>query len=378
MHRVVKRKTKPAISRPRRHNPRIKSRQSAAKAAPRNDTTSLYTGARQSDNDHFLVVGLGASAGGLEAVRKLLAALPTRTGFAFVLVQHLDPSHQSVLVDLLAHDASIRVLQAGDGMTIEPNVLYIISPHTYLSIRGGVLRVSELQGHNHVHLPFDYFLNSLAEEYGERAVCIILSGTGSDGSIGSRAVSEKGGLVVAQDPAEATFDGMPQSAILTGTVNLVLPAARIPRALIRYAQHPYVRADLGNRPPDEKADKSLDAIISLLRTRTNHDFSRYKKTTLHRRIQRRMAVAGIKEIQQYIKLLRKDERELELLAKNLLIQVTKFFRDSPAYDALARIVIPEMVRQRSEDQPIRVWVPGCSTGHYCGGIEDHRDRARCG
>lgn len=362
---VEKRKAKRASSRRRPRKVHAKSAQPmtiAPRAEATQHTSAAPKGTRQPRNDSFLVVGLGASAGGLEATRKLLAALPAGTGMAFVLIQHLEPSHESMLADLLARDTAMKVVQASDGMPLERNCVYVIPPRSYLAIRGGVLRVSQLQEREDVHLPFDFFLNSLAEEYGERAVCVILSGTGVDGSVGLRAVSEKGGLVIAQDPEEAAFDGMPRSAIATGAVNLVLPTAKIPRTLIRYALHPYVTAGLGAVKPDEQADKSLTAIITLLRTRTPHDFSRYKKTMLHRRVQRRMAAAGIKEIEDYVKILRKDDRELELLARNLLIHVTRFFRDPPAYEALAKIVIPELVREHSEDQAIRVWVPGCSTG----------------
>lgn len=360
---MVKRGAKPVISvRPR--GPRARSVR-PAKIAPRVETAPQTAAVPKREgrlrHDRLLVVGIGASAGGLEAVRKLLATLPAKTGFAFVLIQHLEPTHKNMLADLLAHDTAMRVLDAADGIAIEPDCLYVIPPQAYLAVRDGVLRVSQPRDAD-VHLPFDFFLNSLAKEYGERAVCVILSGAGADGSVGLRAVSEKGGLVIAQDPEEAIFDGMPQSAITTGAVNLVLPAAKIPRALIRYAQHPYVTAALQTAQPDEEADKSLAAIIALLRARTSYDFSQYKKTTLHRRIQRRMAAAGVKDIQDYVKILRKDDRELELLAKNLLIRVTRFFRDPPAYEALIKTVIPDLVRQHSQDQPIRVWVPGCSTG----------------
>lgn len=315
---------------------------------------------RRAGGDRFLVVGLGASAGGLEAVSKLLEALPANKGFAFVLIQHLEPTHESMLPDLLAQDTTMKVVKAADGMLVEPSHLYVIPPHAYLTVRAGMLRIVQPEA-RHVRLPFDFFLNSLAEEYGARAVCVVLSGTGTDGSVGLRAVSEKGGLVIVQDPYEAAFDGMPRSAIETGAANLVLPVAGIPCALNRYAQHPYVTADIGAEEPGKETEKSLTAIIALLRTRTSQDFSRYKKTTLHRRIQRRMAAAGVNEIGDYIKLLRKDDREVELLAKNLLIHVTRFFRDPSSYEALARTVIPELVRRHSRDQ-IRVWVPGCSTG----------------
>ena len=182
----------------------------------------------------FLVVGIGASAGGLEACRKFVDALPARNGMAFILVQHLDPTHESMMVDLLGGHTSMNVRQATDGMLIERDHLYVIPPGTYLSVSDGALRISQPQARHGARLPFDFLLHSLAEEYGARAVCVVLSGTGADGSLGLKAVKEKGGLVIAQDPDEAGYDGMPRSAIATGAVDLVLPVAKIPEALVKY------------------------------------------------------------------------------------------------------------------------------------------------
>jgi two-component system, chemotaxis family, CheB/CheR fusion protein len=255
----------------------------------------------------------------------------------------------------------MKVVQAADGLALERNCVYVIPPQAYLAVRDGVLRLSPPPAPHGARLPFDFFLSSLADAFGERAVCVILSGTGADGSVGLKAISEKGGLVIAQDPLEAAYDGMPRSAIATGAVNLVLPVAQIPQALTRYAQHPYVTAGPAEAPSDEVADKSLGEIIELLRVRTSHDFTHYRKATLLRRIRRRMAAAGAKEIDDYIAILREEGREAELLAKDFLIHVTGFFRDPASFEALARTVIPELV-QRLGEQPIRVWVPGCSTG----------------
>ena len=348
---------------------RTEARRRPSKAA--SERPSQTTSARRADaprdggssagSDAFPVVGIGASAGGLEAFRKLLAALPADTGIAFVLISHLDPTHESMMVDLLGWHTQMKVAQAADGMPLERNCVYVIPPQAYLSVRDGMLRLSQPQAPHGARLPFDFFLNSLADAYGERAVCVILSGTGADGSIGLRAVSEKGGLVIAEDPEEAAFDGMPRSAIGTGAVNLVLPVGEIPQALIRYARHPYVTAGSGAAPANEDDDKSLSEIIELLRTRTSRDFTHYRKPTLLRRIRRRMATAGIEDIAAYISILREDSSEPEQLAKDFLIHVTSFFRDPGAFEGLAKTVIPELV-QRSEDPPIRVWVLGCSTG----------------
>ena len=186
--------------------------------------------------DSFPVVGLGASAGGLDAFRRLLAALPAGTGMAFILIQHLDPTHASMMVDLLAGHTPMTVQQAADGMPLEREHVYLIPPGAYLSIRDGALRLSEPRERHGARLPFDFFLRSLAEELGERAICVILSGTGGDGSLGLKAVKEKGGLVIVQDPDEAEYDGMPRSAIMTGAVDLVLPVAKIPEILAEYGR----------------------------------------------------------------------------------------------------------------------------------------------
>ena len=334
----------------------------AARVGLRRRTDAAPKETVRAKSDRFLVVGIGASAGGLEAVRKLLATMPADTGMSFVLIQHLDPTHKSMLVDLLARDTEMSVVQARDGMPIERNSLYVIPAQADLSVHDGVLRLSEPPVRPGVHLPVDLFLRSLADDYGERAVCVILSGTGSDGSVGLRAVSEQGGLVIAQDPAEAAYDGMPRSAIATGAVDLVLPVAKIPQALIRHAQHPELTADRKAALPDDKTDKLLTTIIELLRSRTSQDFAHYKKSTLLRRIRRRMALAGVEGIDDYLEKLRKDGAELELLAKDLLIHVTSFFRDPAVFEALAKSIIPDLVRQHPADRPIRIWVPGCSTG----------------
>jgi two-component system CheB/CheR fusion protein len=317
-----------------------------------------------SGSEDFPVVGIGASAGGLEACRRLIDALPANTGMAFILVQHLDPTHESMMVDLLAGHASMAVRQAIDGMPIEPEHFYIIPPGTYLSVGHGALHLSEPQAPHGARLPFDFLLHSLAEEYGARAIGVILSGTGADGSLGLKAVKEQGGLVVAQDPDEASFDGMPRSAILTGVVDLVLPVARIPDALVKYDRRMTLTRQQNRARSPETAPDWLPRIIDLLRAGTAHDFRLYKLGTLQRRIERRMAMAAIDTdgMERYLEILRNDANELELLARDLLINVTSFFRDRPAFDLLAEKIIPDLVRGRAPDQPLRIWIAGCSTG----------------
>ncbi len=305
--------------------------------------------------DTFPVVGLGASAGGLDAFRRLLGSLPSGTGMAFILIQHLDPTHPSMMVDLLTGHTPLTVQQAADGMPIESEHVYLIPPGTYLTIHEGALRLSAPRERHGARLPFDFFLRSLAEELGERAICVILSGTGSDGSLGLKAVKEQGGLVIAQDPDEAEYDGMPRSAIMTGAVDLVLPVAEIPEILAKYDRWKALAPD--DHPPDRLAE-----IVDLVRTKTSHDFTLYKPGTLMRRIERRMALAGVDNVGRYLDLLGKDAGELDLLAKDLLINVTSFFRDPKAFELLAEEVIPDLVHRHPADRPLRIWVAGCSTG----------------
>ena len=274
---------------------------------------------------------------------------------AFILIQHLDPTHASMMVDLLAGHTPLTVQQAADGMPIEPEHVYLIPPGAYLSIRAGALRLSQPRERHGARLPFDFFLRSLAEEIGERAICVILSGTGSDGSLGLKAVKEKGGLVIAQEPGEAEYDGMPRSAIMTGAVDLVLPVAEIPGILAKYGRRTGVAPD--EHPPDRLAE-----IVNLLRTKTAHDFALYKPGTLLRRIERRMALADVDDSGAYLDMLRQNPAELELLAKDLLINVTSFFRDPKAFELLAQEVIPDLVSRHPADRPLRLWVAGCSTG----------------
>ncbi len=312
----------------------------------------------------FAVAGIGASAGGLEACTKLLATLPPSSGIALILVQHLDPKHESMMVDLLSEHTTMAVLQAAEGMRLRPDHLYIIPPATYLSVKAGILHLSEPEARHGARLPVDFLLRSLAEAYGTRAICVILSGTGADGCLGLKAVKEKCGLVIAQEPADAGFDGMPRAAIATGAVDLVLPAARIPAALLRYARRiGQVQAEDAGPEPVTAADWLPD-IVDLLRQKTAHDFTLYKPGTLQRRVERRMAMASIESdsMDRYLSLLRHDSDELELLARDLLINVTSFFRDPAVFDAMEQRVIPELIRARRPDRPLRIWVAGCSTG----------------
>ena len=266
--------------------------------------------------EDFLIVGIGASAGGLDAFRKFLDAVPAATGMAFILIQHLDPTHESMMVDLLTSHTSMTVVQASDGMRIERDHFYIIPPGKYLSVDSGALHITQPEARHGARLPFDFLLHSLATACGNRAVCVVLSGTGADGSIGLKAVKDRGGFVIAQDPGEASYDGMPRSAIATGLVDLVLPVADIPDALSEFDRDiGTLGADSVQR--DRPADRLQD-ILDLLRTKTAHDFRLYKKGTLQRRIERRMAMSAIEidDMDRYLAVLQGNPNELDLLAKD--------------------------------------------------------------
>nr|WP_151180299.1 chemotaxis protein CheB [Hypericibacter terrae] len=332
-------------------------------ARPRSGGRPASPRASATESAKFLIVGLGASAGGLDACRKLLSEMPAKTGMAFILVQHLDPSHESMMAELLAGHTSMTVRQAAEGMPVEREHLYLIPPGTYLSVGNGVLHLSQPQARHGARLPFDFLLHSLAAEYGRRAVAVVLSGTGADGSRGLKAVKENGGFVIAQDPKDAGYDGMPRSAIMTGVVDLVLPIAEVPEALMEHSQRQMRKRTQNGSPSKDKADR-LPEIIDLLRTRTAHDFRLYKPGTLQRRIERRMAMVAMEpvEMDRYLDVLQTDGRELDLLAKDLLINVTSFFRDPKVFEFLEAKVIPDLVANRSLDHPLRIWIAGCSTG----------------
>lgn len=280
---------------------------------------------------------------------------------AFILVQHLDPTHESHMVDLLTGHTSMPVRQAGNGMRIEPDQVYVIPPGKYLSVADGALRTTRPEARHGARLPIDFLLRSLAGECGARVVGVILSGTGADGSLGIESVHANGGLAIVQDPNEADYDGMPRSAIATGAVDMVLPVEKIPAAIANYGRRLARTHKTG--VVRRKADPIAE-IIELMRSQGAHDFTLYKSGTLQRRIERRMAVAGIPSADKgrYLELLKKDDNELDLLAKDLYINVTSFFRDRNVFDLLAKKIVPDLVRSHAADQPLRLWIAGCSTG----------------
>ncbi|MDY6946385.1 MAG: chemotaxis protein CheB, partial [Pseudomonadota bacterium] len=315
--------------------------------------------------DNPLVVGIGASAGGLEAFTTFFSHMPANSGMAFVLVQHLDPHHKSMLVDLLGRQTAMPVIEATSGARIVANRIFVIPPNATLTLRGGELRVSKPAPAREHRRPIDTFFASLAEDQGERAVCVVLSGTGSDGTQGLKRVKEHGGLSLAQraDLDGTAMTGMPQSAAATGLVDHIIPVADMPGLLLEYQQHlrkiaPQKDSD-GNRVD---MPEHMTAICALLRAGTGHDFSQYKRSTLLRRIQRRMQVLRIDTVPAFIERLRKEPRQVQLLFHELLIGVTQFFRDPQAFEALARTVIPKLLEHKHADEQLRIWVPACATG----------------
>lgn len=312
----------------------------------------------------FLIVAIGASAGGLDTCRKLIDAMPEDSGMAFIFVQHLDPNHDSLLVDLLASHTRMTVSQVVDGEALQPDHLHIIPPGAYLSVENGHLHLSEPEERHGARLPFDFLLRSLAQAHARRTACIILSGTGADGSEGARALKASGGFIIAQDPDEAEYDGMPRNAVLTGIVDCIVKVTRIPAALMKHRDGQDQGPTPATPPHDSGSADGLAAIIDLLRQRTSHDFSLYKQGTLRRRIERRIMMgSGTKhDMAGYLAMLEADPAEAELLAKDLLINVTSFFRDAKVFDYLAKTTIPQLIRDHGLDQPLRIWIAGCSSG----------------
>ena len=309
----------------------------------------------------FPIVGLGASAGGLEALEEFLKAVPADSGLAFVIVQHLDPEHECIMAEILQRVTPMKVMQVTDRTKVFPNCVYIIPPNKDMSLLHGVLFLLEPTGTRGLRLPIDFFFRSLAVDQRERSVGVVLSGMGSDGMLGLKAIKEQAGVVLVQAPASAKFDGMPRSAIDAGLADIVAPATELPAKLIQYLRHtPLLTRD--ELPVDDAAQSQLGKIVILLRSQTGHDFSLYKPNTLYRRIERRMGLHQIPKISTYIRFMRENPQEANLLFKELLIGVTSFFRDPAAWAQLRDELLPPLLTGRAAGCTLRAWVPGCSTG----------------
>jgi two-component system, chemotaxis family, CheB/CheR fusion protein len=308
----------------------------------------------------FPVVGIGASAGGFEAIAQLLEELPANTGMAFVFVQHLDPTHKSGLTTLLSRLTHVVVTEIRHRTLIEPNHIYVIPPNTVLSVKSGVLELSPRKKIDH-HLPIDVFFQSLARDRGNRAVGVILSGNGHDGAAGLKEIKAGGGITFAQEVSSCKFPGMPESAIATGCVDYILPPAEIARELERISNHGVLK-DHERLETSPDAESDLARILGLLRACVGVDFSCYKPTTLRRRINRRMVLKRIESLGDYLKFLQKNRAEIELLFQDILINVTGFFRDREAFVALKKKIFSRIIKDKAHGNPVRIWVPGCATG----------------
>jgi len=309
------------------------------------------------------IVGIGASAGGLAPLEQFLGRVPLNSGLAYIVVQHLDPTQKALLAELLQRVTGMRVHEARKNMPVEPNCIYVIPPNTEITVVDGVLNVQKPAEPRGMRLPINVLFSSLASAQGERSIAVVLSGMGSDGTLGLQAIKAVGGLTAVQQPTTAQFDVMPRSAITAGCGDIVAPPAELPSRILAYVAQvpdPGIAAPVEARP--ESAPTPLHSIFRLLKEHTRHDFSSYKPSTLHRRIERRMAIHGIGTLELYADFLRRNPLEIDLLFKELLIGVTSFFRDPAVWEHLAKVALPELLARTGSEKKLRAWSIGCSTG----------------
>jgi two-component system CheB/CheR fusion protein len=321
-------------------------------------------GAHPLQESDLTIVAIGASAGGIEALSDLMGYLPIDTGMAFVLVQHLDPKHSSMLTELLGRKTAMKVEEVSDGTQARPNHVYVIPPNATMSISHQTLHLGPREESHGLHMPVDHFMRALAEQKGNRAVGVILSGSGSDGTLGMAEIQAHGGVTFAQDGASAKYDGMPRSAAAAGYVDYVLPAKGIARELARIARHPYVArdavpAEVEVNPP---AGSGMSTIFQVLRRHAGVDFTHYRQSTILRRIQRRMVVNKIDKLEEYIRYVQTSPGEIKALYQDMLISVTSFFRNPRVFEAMKATVFPAILKSLSQDRGIRIWTPGCASG----------------
>jgi len=332
---------------------------------PQPDSESLSSQSLTVTPD-FPIVGIGASAGGLEAIELFLQNVPDKCGIAFVIVLHLDPNHKGILAELLQRSTSMRVVQIHDRLRVEPNSVYIIPPNADISIQHGVLHLLEPIQQHGLRLPIDFFFRSLADDRREHSIGVVLSGMGSDGMLGLRAIKEKAGLALAQLPSSAKFDSMPLSVINSGLSDITDTPEHLPQKILDYLHYtPLLDKPILDNPKQidqQDSQSALEKVVILLRAQTGNDFALYKKTTLYRRIERRMGIHQIDTIAAYVKFLQENPQEVDLLFHELLIGVTNFFRDSGVWERLRAEVMPALLAARPQNQALRAWVAGCSTG----------------
>jgi two-component system CheB/CheR fusion protein len=308
------------------------------------------------------IAGIGASAGGFKAIRSFLQAMPIDSGVAFVIVQHLDPKHNSLSAELFSKFTKMQVHEASDGVLVEANQVYTLPSDKEMTIKSGRLCLSQRrEDRPYLHLPIDHFFNSLGIDCGTHAIGIILSGSGTDGALGLKTIAQHEGIVLVQNPTTAEFDGMPKSAIATGVSTHVLTVEQMPQVIADYARHPYATGP-ANAIEEEDDPNATKNLIDLIKAQHGYDFTGYKQGTFMRRIQRRMGLHGIFKKSKYVTLLRKDKAEVDALFRDLLIGVTEFFRDGEAWKTLNTTAIEHIIATKASDEPIRIWIPGCSTG----------------
>ena len=336
-----------------------KARTTRAQRPPAADPRSANPD--ENDGGPFPIVGIGMSAGGLEVATEFLKAMPPDSGMGFVIVQHLEPTRKSLLAELLGRHTEMPVIDVEDGMAVQANHVYVIIPAQTLLIEDGILRLIEPAEPRGLRHPIDHFFTALARDRTTGSIAVLLSGAGSNGSAGIQDIKLSGGMCIAQTPETAKFDSMPRHAIASGAVDYVLAPADMPAVLMRYTRHPYIEGDAAEVIASA-SESSFGDVLTLIRARSGHDFRQYKRTTLTRRTHRRMGLAGLESFDDYLVKLRDDPPELQALVRDMMINVTGFFRDPEAWEALDRDVISPLVQQAAPDQAIRAWVPACSTG----------------
>ncbi len=317
---------------------------------------------REFERSQCVVVGVGASSGGLDAFMELLRPLPQNPGMAFVVIPHLDPKHESAMTQPLARATQMQVRQVHEGMKVKPDCVYVIPQNQVMTIESGTLHLVQRERESGPNMPIDAFLRSLATDCGKNAIGIILSGTATDGTFGVAAIKHEGGITFAQEPRTAKYAGMPEGAIASGHIDFVLSPAGIARELMRLRNHPYVNGGVLIEKAVIETGSDIEQVFRLLKQVRGVDFSDYKMGTIRRRILRRMALAHIETLSDYVKTLKQNPKELEALHHDILINVTSFFRDPTAFEVLGEVVYPRMLQGRHAADTIRIWVPGCSTG----------------
>lgn len=333
------------------------------KASTEPKPASLKAGQKkQSIKSDQLIVGIGASAGGLETLEVFFRNMVPDSGLAFVIIQHLSPQHKSIMAALLAKHTRMSVREIEDATPLEPNCVYLNPPDKNVAVFNGVLHLMAPIKSGAINMPIDFFFRSLSEDRKEKAIAIILSGTASDGTIGIKAVKGESGMIMVQDPDTAKYDGMPRSAIETGLVDYILPVEKIPEQLIRYIEHPVIKTSGKVVFSETGVQHQINKIFTLIRSATGHDFSHYKHSTIERRIERRLAVHQIGKLTDYVLFLQKNPAEVKTLFKNMVIGVTSFFRDPKAYDVLADRMLEKLIAAKHTGDVLRCWVVGCSTG----------------